>query len=370
MARLVERYLPFFKAIRKAEDFAWIEDCQKSFNELKAYLVSPPLLFKPLPGEDLFLYLSVSEVAISIVSIREENNVQKPIYCVSKVVQDVETRYPKIGKMALGLITSARRLQPYFQSYTIMVLTDQPLREVLQSPKELGRLVNWSVELGEFDIHYRPRTAIKAQDLAAFIVECTLPKDPLQLVISEAQDPWVLYMDGSWALGSSGAGIILVSRENFVIKYALHFDFQASNNKAEYEALLVGIRCLCLTKSLYALQEVHKGICKQHLGGRSLTHKILRQGHYWLAMQKDGIKFTQRCEKCQKFAPVSHTPVAALSSVVSPIPFAMWGMDVPGPFLLASGQRRFVIVAIDYFTKWIEAEALVTTTLAKCKDFF
>ncbi|KAK3042893.1 hypothetical protein RJ639_001166 [Escallonia herrerae] len=85
-----------------------------SFDELKTYLTSPPLLSKPFPGEDLFLYLSVTEVTVSAVLVREGDEVQKPIYYVSKVLQDVETRYPKIDRIALALITSARRLRPYF----------------------------------------------------------------------------------------------------------------------------------------------------------------------------------------------------------------------------------------------------------------
>ncbi|KAK3037284.1 hypothetical protein RJ639_029696 [Escallonia herrerae] len=129
------------------------------------------------------------------------------------------------------------------------------------------------------------------------------------------------------------------------------------------------LRCLRPSESLYALQEVHEGICGQHLGGRTLAQKILRQGYYWPTIQKETIEFTRRCDKCQRFAPVTHTPVAPLTSVVSSLPFAMWGMDLLGPFPAASGQRRFVVVTIDYFTKWTEAESLATTS-AKCEDFF
>ncbi|KAK3029877.1 hypothetical protein RJ639_038674 [Escallonia herrerae] len=130
------------------------------------------------------------------------------------------------------------------------------------------------------------------------------------------------------------------------------------------------LRCLRSSESLYALQEVHEGICGQHLGGRTLAQKILRQGYYWPMIQKDAIEFTQRCDKCQKFSPVTHTLVAPLTPVFSPIPFAIWGMDLLGPFPMASGQRQFVIVAIDYFTKWTQVESLATITSAKCEDFF
>ncbi|KAK3009517.1 hypothetical protein RJ639_014923 [Escallonia herrerae] len=151
----------------------------------------------------------------------------------------IETRYPKIDNMVLALITTVRRLCPYFQSHTIVVLTDQPLKKVLLSPKASGRLVNWSVEWGILTSTISTR--IKAQALANFIIECTLTEDSPHLMISKAQDPWNLYADGCSAVGSSGVGIILINPEGFVIEYALQFGFQASN-EVGYEAILTGIR--------------------------------------------------------------------------------------------------------------------------------
>ncbi|KAK3014067.1 hypothetical protein RJ639_010321 [Escallonia herrerae] len=120
----------------------------------------------------------------------------------------------------------------------------------------------------------------------------------------------------------------------------------AEDSEKAKDAILLGacVRgrdwiCLRPSKSLYTLEEVHDGICGQHLGGWTLAQKILRQGYYWSAMQKDPIRFTRRYDKCQKSAPVPHTPVAPLTSVVSPIPFAICRMDLLGPFSLASGQR-------------------------------
>ncbi|KAK3032592.1 hypothetical protein RJ639_037356 [Escallonia herrerae] len=79
MSKSTERCLPFFRAIRKAKDFVWMNDCQKSFEDLKQYLVSPPLT-KLLTREDRFFYLSMSEVAVNAVLVQEDNNKQKPIY--------------------------------------------------------------------------------------------------------------------------------------------------------------------------------------------------------------------------------------------------------------------------------------------------
>ncbi|KAK3039761.1 hypothetical protein RJ639_027418 [Escallonia herrerae] len=216
MSKSAEKCLPFFKAIRKAKDFEWTEECQKSFEELKRYLSSPPLLTKPITGEDLFIYLSISEVSVSTVLIREEEGKQRPVYYISKVLQDVETRYPRIDKVALALVTSARKLRPYFQSHTIVVLTDQPLGKVLQNLDASGRLVNWSVELGEFDIKYQPRTAVKAQALSDFVVECTIPEDPQQLILSEVSDPWLLYVDGSSKVTHTKSCSLRLSKEKIL----------------------------------------------------------------------------------------------------------------------------------------------------------
>ncbi|KAK3012908.1 hypothetical protein RJ639_008411 [Escallonia herrerae] len=98
------------------------------------------------------------------------------------------------------------------------------------------------MELGEFDIKYKSRVTIKAQALSDFIIECIVPEDPLHLILSETSDLWLLYVDGLSKMGSSGTCLILISPEKFVIEYSLCFGFQASNNEAECEALLAGIR--------------------------------------------------------------------------------------------------------------------------------
>ncbi|CAL9010263.1 unnamed protein product [Prunus brigantina] len=119
------------------------------------------------------------------------------------------------------------RLRPYFQAHTIYVLTNHPLRQVLQKPETSGRLVKWAIELGEFDIHYKPRPATKGQAVADFISEFT-ERSTMANGSSNAQ--------------GCGAGLVLISPDKVVLEYALRFKFHASNNEAEYEALLAGLR--------------------------------------------------------------------------------------------------------------------------------
>lgn len=117
LSRSTDKCRPFFKALRKGQRDKWDEECEAAFQSLKAYLTSPPLLSKPIPGEDLFVYLAVSNSAVSSALIREELGAQHPVFYTSKALLDAETRYPKLEKLILALLVSARKLRPYYQAH-------------------------------------------------------------------------------------------------------------------------------------------------------------------------------------------------------------------------------------------------------------
>ncbi|GAA0142448.1 hypothetical protein LIER_03350 [Lithospermum erythrorhizon] len=113
ISKFGERNLPFFKNLRRMlkEKFSWDKKCSEAFEELKRYLGSPYWLSRPKVGEQLQLYLSISDVAVSSVLLIEVERIQKPIYYVSYVLRDVEERYPTIDKAAFTLVISARKLK-------------------------------------------------------------------------------------------------------------------------------------------------------------------------------------------------------------------------------------------------------------------
>lgn len=233
VSRLAERRLPFFKVLCKGGAFEWGKECQQAFEQLKEFLASLSLLKQPELGCPMFVYLSIGEASISAVKVREDGKSQCPVYFVSKVLHGAELRYSEVEKVALALVNAARRLRPYFLNYTMIVRTDHPLSSILGKIDTSGRLVKWAVELGQFDIHYEPRTAIKAQALADFIQETTR--------MAEERE-WKLYMDGSATRYDAGARIVLISPEEDELEFAIKLQYKASNNEAEYEALLQGLR--------------------------------------------------------------------------------------------------------------------------------
>ena len=220
----------------------WTPECEEAFGQLKEYLARAPLLSTLRGGDQLLLYLAISKCATSSVLIREEEGKQYPVYYTSKALADAETRYPLMEKWALALITAARKLRPYFQAHQIMVMTDQPLRQVLQKPDASGRLVKWSIELSEFDLSYKPRGAIKAQALADFMVDRALPGEEIPeaqpIKQEKPEGMWLVMVDGSCSEQGSGAGVVIRSPEGVEVSYAVKFEFQLTNNQAEYEAFI------------------------------------------------------------------------------------------------------------------------------------
>jgi len=114
-------------------------------------------------------------------------------------------------------------------------------------------------------------------------------------------------------------------------------------------------KCLSTTETEYVLKEIHEGVCGNHLGGRVLAHKVVRAGYYWPKMNQEPMELVRRCDKCQRFAKLQTNPPAELSSVSSPWPFAQWGVDIVGPMPTGKGNCRFLVVPVNYFTKWAEA---------------
>jgi len=156
---------------------------------------------------------------------------------VSKVLQGPEVRYQTLEKEALAVVFSARRLRHYFQSFTMVVMTDLPIRKVLQKSDEAGRMVRWAVELSEFDVQYEPQGPIKGQVYTDFVVELS-SADAHQ---EEDNFRWVLSVDGSSNQQGSRAGVILEGPNGLLIEQALRFAFKANNNQVEYEALIAGM---------------------------------------------------------------------------------------------------------------------------------
>ncbi|KAL0400183.1 UNVERIFIED_CONTAM: hypothetical protein Sradi_2361600 [Sesamum radiatum] len=129
------------------------------------------------------------------------------------------------------------------------------------------------------------------------------------------------------------------------------------------------LRCLSIEEGFHILQEIHSGCCGAYVGTRILANKALRAGYFWPTMRQDAIRLVSKCERCQKHSSLIHQSAEPLTTMLFPCPFMQWGIDIVGPFPLAAGQRKFLLVAVDYLTKWVEAEPLARITEGEVMKF-
>nr|KYP40114.1 Retrovirus-related Pol polyprotein from transposon 17.6 [Cajanus cajan] len=203
--------------------------------------------FIPRPDHhaELLLYLVVAEGTISAVIVQEHHKVQTPIYFISRVLQDTKKRYQTIEKLALALVTAARRLQPYFQSHQVVVKIDYPIKQILRKPGLAGRMTAWSMELSEFGIQ-----------------------------------------DGSSNSKGGGVGVILEGPNNVTIEQSLKFSFKVTNNQVEYVALLAGLRLAHDLGAQRVSCNSDSKLMVEQLSGAYHTKDTLLQRYFHAASQK------------------------------------------------------------------------------------
>nr|GEV54232.1 reverse transcriptase domain-containing protein [Tanacetum cinerariifolium] len=375
-------------------------------------------------------------------------------YTEAEMMRDIEETFRTLRKVNMKLNPkkcSFGLAKGVFLGYVITPEGIKPCLDktsaVLQlpSPRTIKEVQSLNGKLASLS---RPRTSVKGQILADFLIE--MPGDVSQAVpTAETQEePWTLFIDGSSCVDGSGARLILTSLEGVELTYALRFQFTAFNNEAEYEALIAGLRIAArmgvkhvqvlvevienksikekevaavieedgptwmtqlvdylkggvlledkkegrklrlkarqfklmegvlyrrsfLTPWLryvgplqaeYVMKEIHKESCSIHAGPLSVVAKAIRLGYYWPTMHKDARDMIQKCSECQIDRPVTRHPQQHLTPITAPWPFYKWGIDIAGPFSEGPGKVKFLIVDMDYFTKWIEAKAVATIT--------
>ena len=125
------------------------------------------------------------------------------------------------------------------------------------------------------------------------------------------------------------------------------------------------LKCVGKEDTNYVLREVREGIYGNHIEARSLASKTLRQGYYWPTILIDATELVKKCKIYQEHAQISHLLSEPLTSITSPWFFQQWGLDLLGPLPIGKGQCKFIMVGVDYFTKWAEAKPLATITEQK-----
>jgi len=166
-----------YRLLKKAERFTWTIEAEEALDQLKRMLTTAPILVPPQPTKPLLLYITTMTKVVStamVVERPEEGHslpVQWPIYFISEVLSDTKVRYPQVQNLIYAIILARCKLQHYFLSHPITVVSSFPLGEIIQNQEATKRIAKWLVELMGETLIYVPRKAIKSQALAYFVVE-------------------------------------------------------------------------------------------------------------------------------------------------------------------------------------------------------
>ncbi|RVW73062.1 Retrovirus-related Pol polyprotein from transposon 297 [Vitis vinifera] len=337
---------------------------------------------------------------------------ERAIYYLSKRMLEYECKYIMIERLCLAVVWATRRLRHYMTEYSVLLVSRlDPLRYLFDRPVLTGRLMRWLVLLTEFDIHYVTQKSVKGSIVADHLASLPISDDDVdddfpdeqigdhiprsvrlafsdhhrltnniveyeacitgletaldlgirQLEIHGDSNLVIKQTQGIWRtrdekLKPYHAYLDLLIDRFDVLRY-IHLP-RAENQFADALATLASLIVIPGDRASAdrVMREVHAGVCGPHMGGHMLARKIMRTGYFWLTMETDCCQFVQRCQECQMHGDLIHVPPSELHALASPWPFSVWGIDIIGKISpKSSSGHEYILVAIDYFTKWVEA---------------
>ncbi|RVW63872.1 Retrovirus-related Pol polyprotein from transposon 17.6 [Vitis vinifera] len=494
IARLTDICEPIFRLLRKSQPTVWDDQCQRAFERIREYLLSPPVLAPPTPGRPLLLYLSVSDVALGCMLAQlDDSGKDRAIYYLSKRMLDYETRYVMIERYCLALVWANRRLRHYMTEYSVHLISRlDPLRYLFDRPALVGCLMRWLVLLTEFDIHYVTQKSIRGSVVANHLA--SLPVSDARAIDDDFLDEdvaavtslsgWRMYFDGAANHSGYGIGVLLISltvitfqicsfwhsridilpRTTLLSMRLIQGEWKTRDVKLKpyhaYLELLVGrfddlrythlpraqnqfadalatlasmidipvdatVRPLliesrsapaycCLiddaepddglpwyhdiyhflrlgvypeattAKDKRALRQLATRfvICGETLYRRSpdgmlllcldrtSADRVMREVHAGVYGPHMGGHMLAQMSECQIHGDLIHVPPSELHALTSPWPFSVWGIDIIGKISpKSSSGHEFILVAIDYFTKWVEAASYARLTSSGVASF-
>ena len=362
---------PLCSLLEKDVKFEFTKECEDAFNTLKAKLSSSPIIVAPDWDAPFEIITDASDFAVGAVLGQRREKAFHAIYYASRTLNDTQLNYATTEKELIAVVFAFDKFRPYVIGNKVIVYTDHAAIRYLMTKKDAKpRLIRWVLLLQEFDLEIRDKKG--TENLVADHLSCLedlahIPdrKEPIDdnfrdekvMVVQVITPPW--YADFVNYLAAD-----LLPQE---LTYHQRKKFLSDARRYYWEepilyrqcADLVIRRCVPEDEMLSVLRHCHTLECGGHFGPNKTAAKVLQSGFYWPTLFKDCRTFVEACDRCQRTGNMSNRNEMPLTNIMEIEPFDVWGIDFMGPFPSSYGNK-YILLAVDYVSKWVEAKATPT----------
>ncbi|CAN6707362.1 unnamed protein product [Malus baccata var. baccata] len=366
---------PLCRLLQKDVSFEFNEACEKAFKHLKELLTTAPIITPPDWSIPFELMCDASDYALGAVLGQRKNKHSHVIYYASRTLNDAQLNYNTTEKELLAVVFALDKFRSYLIGTKVIVFTDHAALKYLFTKKEAKpRLICWMLLLQEFDIEIRDKKGcenVVADHLSRLVreeeslpISETFPDE--QLLSIKVSTPW--YADLVNFLVSKQVPNTLSKAQRDKLRKEARFYVWDDPYLWKICSDQIVRRCVIESEFHSILNFCHSYACGGHFGTQRTAHKVLECGFYWPTLFKDARTFCLTCDRCQKTGNLGQRDQMPQTPILVVEIFDVWGIDFMGPFPTSFGFT-YILLAVDYVSKWVEAKATRTNDSRVVADF-
>ncbi|KAI3771178.1 hypothetical protein L6452_02337 [Arctium lappa] len=359
---------PLCSLLVKDVKFEFTDACIAAFDRLKTELISAPILTAPDWSLPFILMCDASDVAVGAVLGQKKDKRMHVIYYASKTLDEAQINYATTEKELLAIVYACEKFRSYLVGAKVIVYTDHSALKYLMTKKDAKpRLIRWVLLLQEFDLEILDKKGSE-NTVADHLSRLEDSKESDKIAINDSfpdeqlfkvtrSEPW--YAD----IVNYLVGSIMTYRLNSHQKKKFLSDvrYYYWDEPFLYKRCADGMirRCIAEEEKVHILTHCHELECGGHFSADRTVAKILQSGFFWPSMFKDARNFISRCDRCQRMENITKKDEMPMNTFMEVELFDVWGIDFMGPFP-NSNRNEYILVAVDYVSKWVEAIATPT----------